>query len=205
MIRTWAQLLCLFCSSVALIGPPAAFAQRATISASQGQPAREDGGQAPDLSQAANTPALPAQTGPNAMTRAAVERGILQCASRVEQVTKFLGFGPKAGGLLLAPAAPVDERLFAMQMEVPAGASGNSFVDLNFAPGQANGCGATYQAVSYWSLSCDALASGQFAGLRRLGPIQREIAVLDGGPATKVFLMKAGDKGCISIKKEVVL
>jgi hypothetical protein len=31
------------------------------------------------------------------------------------------------------------------------------------------------------------------------------VAVLDGGQATKVFLMKAGENGCISIKKEVVL
>ena len=30
------------------------------------------------------------------------------------------------------------------------------------------------------------------------------LGLLDGGPATKVFLMPAGD-GCVSIKKEVVL
>ena len=147
----------------------------------------------------------PSAEGPNGMTRAAVQRGILQCAARVEQVSKFTGFGPQAGGVLLAPANPADQRLFAMQMEVPAGASSNSLVDMDFAPNQANGCGAAYQAVSYWAQSCDQVANKQFAQLKRLQPIKRDVAVLDGGPATKVFLMRAGDNGCVSIKKEIVL
>ena len=143
--------------------------------------------------------------GPNGMTRAAVQRGILQCAARVEQVSKFTGFGPQASGVLLAPANPADQRLFAMQMEVPAGAASNSLIDMDFAPNQANGCGAAYQAVSYWAQSCDQVANKQFAQLKRLQPLQRDVAVLDGGPATKVFLMRAGDNGCVSIKKEIVL
>ncbi len=143
--------------------------------------------------------------GANAVTRAAVQRGILQCASRVEQLTRFLGFGPQAGAVLMAPANPADRRLFSVQLEVPAGATGNTLIDMDFAPGQANGCGAAYQAISYWAQTCDAVASSQFAGLRKLPVMQKDISILDGGPATKVFLMKAGDSGCISIKKEVVL
>jgi hypothetical protein len=143
--------------------------------------------------------------GANPVTRAAVQRGILQCASRVEQLTRFLGFGPQAGAVLMAPAGPADRRLFSVLMELPAGASGNSLVDLDFAPGQANGCGASYQAISYWKQSCDSLVSAQFASLRKLQPVQKEITVLDVGPATKLFLMKAGEDGCISIKKEIVL
>jgi hypothetical protein len=142
---------------------------------------------------------------PNALTRAAVQRGILQCASRVEQVTRFLGFGAQSGALLMAPVAPADQRVFSIQMELPAGASGNTLIDMSFAPGQANGCGATYQAISYWTQNCDAVAKNQFGAMKRLRPLQNEVAVLDGGQATKVFLMKAGENGCISIKKEVVL
>ena len=159
----------------------------------------------------ANAPAQPSTAapansdGPNALTRAAVQRGILQCAARVEQVSKFTGFGAQAGGLLMAPANPSDQRLFALQMEVPAGAAVNSFVDMDFAPNQANGCGASYAAVSYWAQSCDQVASNQFAQLKRLPPLRRDVAVLDGGPATKVFLMRAGDSGCVSIKKEIVV
>ena len=151
------------------------------------------------------TQAPAAESGPNAMTRAAVQRGVLNCAARVQQLTQFLGFGPDAGGLIMAPASPVDQRLFSMQMEAPAGATGNSYVDMTFAPNQANGCGATYQSVSYLAQSCEALAGGPYGQLKKLPPMKQDVTVLDGGPASKVFLMKAGDNGCIVIKKEVVL
>ena len=48
------------------------------------------------------------------------------------------------------------------------------------------------------------VATQQFAGLKRAGQMKTNITLLDGGPATKVFLMPAGS-GCVSIKKEVVL
>ena len=147
----------------------------------------------------------PQSDGPNAMTTAAVQRGMLSCAARVQQVTQFVGFGPQAGALLMPPPAPADRQLFAMQIEASAGATGNSFVDTTFAPNQANGCGATYTAVSYWTQTCDVVGTQQFAALKRLQPLRRDVAVLDGGPTSKVFLMRAGDSGCISIKKEVVL
>lgn len=143
--------------------------------------------------------------GPNGMTRAAVQRGVLNCAARVQQVTQFLGFSPLAGGLLMAPASPVDQRLFSMQMEAPAGAVGNSYMDMTFAPNQANGCGATYESVSYMAQNCTAVASGPYAQLKKLQAIKQDVTVLDGGPTSKVFLMKAGDNGCIVIKKEIVL
>lgn len=146
-----------------------------------------------------------AEAGPNAMTRAVVQRGILSCAARVEQVSRFLGFGPQAGAHLMPPPAPADQRLFAVQMELPAGATGNSFVDMSFAPQQANGCGATYQTVTYWPQSCETVGSQQFATLKPSQPLQRDVTVLNVSPMTKVFLMRAGNAGCIAIKKEIVL
>lgn len=146
-----------------------------------------------------------ADAGPNAMTRAAVQRGVLSCAARVQQVTQFLGFGPLAGGMLMAPASPVDQRLFSMQMEVPAGATGNSYVDMTFAPNQNNGCGATYESVSYMAQSCDAVAKGPYAQFKKMPAIKQDVVLLDGGASSKVFLMKAGENGCIVIKKEIVL
>ena len=143
--------------------------------------------------------------GPNAMTRAVVQRGVLNCAARVQQVSQFLGFGPQAGGMIMATSGQVDQRLFSMQMELPAGASGNTYVDMTFAPNQANGCGATYQSVSFMAQSCETAASGPYAQFKRLQAIKQDVTVLDGGPSTKVFLMKAGDSGCIAIKKEIVV
>lgn len=156
---------------------------------------------APASAPAVNSP----EAGPNAMTRAVVQRGILSCAARVEQVSRFLGFGPQAGAHLMPPPAPADQRLFAVQMELPAGATGNSFVDMSFAPQQANGCGATYQTVTYWPQSCESVGNQQFATLKPSQPLQRDVTVLNISPMTKVFLMRAGNAGCIAIKKEIVL
>jgi hypothetical protein len=146
----------------------------------------------------------PPDSSPNAMTRAVVQRGMLSCAARVEQVTRFLGFGPQAGGYLIPPPAPTDQRLFSLQLEVSAGATANSFVDMSFAPQQANGCGATYQSVTYWPQSCETVGSQHFANFKPSKALVRDVAVLDVAPLTKVFLMKAGTSGCISIKKEIV-
>lgn len=146
-----------------------------------------------------------AESSPNALTQALVQRGVLSCAARVEQVSRFLGFGPQAGAYLMPPPAPADQRLFSLQMELPAGGTGHSFVDMSFAPQQANGCGATYQTVTYWSESCETVGSQQFATLKPSQALQRDVTVLNVGPMTKVFLMRAGTAGCISIKKEIVL
>jgi hypothetical protein len=148
--------------------------------------------------------AAASNNGVNAITQAAVQQGVLSCASRINQVSNFLGFGPQAGAVLMMPPAQPDQRLLALAMEVPTEAGG-AYVSATFAPNQANGCGATYDAVTYWQQACDAVAAKQFAGLKRSEQaLRKNITVLDGGPATKVFLMPAGS-GCVSIKKEVVL
>lgn len=138
----------------------------------------------------------------NAVTQTAVSTGALACAGRINQVSNFLGYTPQAGALLMTPLAQPDQRLIPLVMEVP-NESGTAYVSASFAPNQANGCGATYDALVYWPNKCDAVAAKHFAGLKKIGQLKKAIAVLDGGVATKVFLMPAGS-GCISIKKEVV-
>jgi len=145
----------------------------------------------------------PISGGANAITQAAVQQGALNCASRINQVSNFLGFGPQAGAVLMMPPSQPDQRLIPLAMEVPTDGS-SAYVSATFTPNQANGCGAAYDAVVYWPQKCEAVAAKQFAGLKRAGQMKTSITVLDGGPATKVFLMPAGS-GCVSIKKEVVL
>lgn len=149
-------------------------------------------------------PAPPAPSGPNSLTQATVQLGALSCASRVEQVTRYVGYANGMGASVMLPAQPADQRLFALQMEIPAGAASNSLVDINFAAQQANGCGATYEAVSYWTQSCDAVATARFSQFKRVKPLQKEVLLLDGGPASRVFLMQAGS-GCVSVTKEIIL
>ena len=142
-------------------------------------------------------------SGVNAITQAAVGQGALSCASRINQVSNFLGFGLQAGAVLMVPPSQPDQRLIPLAMEVPT-EGGSAYVSATFAPNQANGCGAAYDAVVYWPQKCDAVAVKHFAGLKMLNLLKANITVLDGGVATKVFLMPAGS-GCVSIKKEVVL
>lgn len=148
-------------------------------------------------------PADAGGSGVNAITQAAVQKGALICASRINQVSNFLGFGPQAGAMLMMPPSQPDQRLIPLAMEVLAEGS-SAYVSATFAPNQANGCGAAYDAVVYWPQKCEAVAAQQFAGLKRAGQMKTNITMFDGGPATKVFLMPAGS-GCVSIKKEVVL
>ena len=110
--------------------------------------------------------------------------------------------GQQAGGLLMLPSAPADQRLVPLAFELPT-PSGSAYVSASFAPNQANGCGATYDAVVYWPQRCDEVAQQRFGAFKRAGLFKKEIVVLDGGPAAKVFLMPAGS-GCVSIKKELV-
>jgi hypothetical protein len=170
--------------SATLMASLMAHAQDTTLSGANGQTAQSDGA--------------------NILTQAVVKAGVLSCAARVEQVTRFLGFGPNAGASAMVPAQPADQRVFALQMEVPAGAASNSLVDMTFAPQQANGCGASYEAISYWTQNCESLASGPFAQLKRMKAMQKDVLLLDGGPASRVFLIQAGT-GCVSVKKEIVL
>lgn len=141
--------------------------------------------------------------GANAITQAAVQKGVMNCVSRINQVSNFLGYSPQAGAVLMLPPSQVDQRLVPLAMEVPT-AGGSAYVSATFAPNQANGCGAAYDAVVFWPQNCDEVAGKQFAALKKVGLLRQNITVLDGGVATKVFLMSAGS-GCVSIKKEVVL
>ena len=137
------------------------------------------------------------------ITQAAVQKGALACASRIEQVTNFLGFSDQSGALLMMPPAQPDQRLVPLAMEMPAEGR-SAFVSVSFAPNQANGCGAVYDAVMYWPQKCDIIATSHFATFKKVGALRKDITVLDGGMATKVFLMPTVS-GCVSIKQEVVL
>lgn len=139
----------------------------------------------------------------NLLTQSALQLGVLNCIGRINQVGNFLGFGPQAGALFLSPGDRPDQRLLSFSMEIPSNGT-FAYAAATFAPSQANGCGAVYEALVYWPKSCEVLASQDFANLKRLGQLKDAIQVLDGGATTKVFLMPAGS-GCLSIKKEIVM
>ena len=140
----------------------------------------------------------------SAVTQAAVNAGVLSCAGRINQVTNFLSMGSQGtGATLYVPAVDPDRKMISVSLEILNANMPSAYAGASFAPNQANGCGAIYEAVAYWSMKCGEVAAKQFAGLKQSGVMRKEITMLDGGPELKVFLMPAGS-GCISIKKEVV-
>lgn len=151
---------------------------------------------------AADAPA--AQPGVNSITQAVVNAGALACASRVNQVTNFLSSGSPNGAFLFAPTAPADQRLTSVSMEIANKDAPVAYASASFAPNQANGCGAVYEAVVYWPQSCDVVAAKQFGNTKKGRVLLKSVQALELEGATRIFLMPAGS-GCVSIKKEVVL
>lgn len=133
------------------------------------------------------------------------KQGVSSCADRIGQVTDFLGYNQTTNTMLMVPPSDpdADRRVIPVVMAIPV-SDGDAYVSANFAPNQTNGCGATYDAIVYWSEACETVAATQFAMFKDKQAFSRTITVLDGGLSTKIFLMTAG-QGCVSVKKEVVL
>ena len=156
---------------------------------------------------AVEPPAAPAQAPApqvNAVAQAAINAGALSCAARINQVSQFIGGNSKVGAFFFAPPAQPDQRLLSYSFEIQPPKGQAIYASSSFAPNQANGCGATYEAITYWPDKCELVAKKQFSELKREGQLQKEITVLVVANSARIFLMPAGN-GCVSIKKEVVL
>ena len=152
----------------------------------------------------AEKPSTPEKTpAANSLTQALGHWGVKNCSERVNQLSGFIGYDKSSAAMALMPPSQVNDRMIPVAMEIPT-ENGAAYVSASFAPNQANNCGATYDAVVYWEQGCTDIAENQFKAYKNIGALGKALTVLDGGIATKVFLMPAGS-GCVSIKKEVVL
>jgi len=152
----------------------------------------------------AQTQSSPSATpAPNPYEQALIKAGAPSCAARANQVSQFIAGDSQAGAYFFAPSAPADKQLLSFSFELQPGNGQTVYASASFAPNQANGCGAEYEAVVYWPKVCEAVASEQYKDLKPLQPLRKDIRVLAGAAGARVFLMPAGT-GCIAIKKEVV-
>jgi hypothetical protein len=155
----------------------------------------------------ASTAGSPAPTvGPDAspITQAAAKAGVISCDGRINQVSNFLTSGAeKTGFFEFIPPTKPDQNIFSVSMELQGKDGAFAYASASFAPNQADGCGALYEQVAYWPMSCTEVAQKLFSGMAREGELLKNITVLVGPPTVRVFLMPAG-AGCTSIKKEVV-
>ena len=146
-----------------------------------------------------STSPQPTNLGP--VAQGAAQSGIRRCVPRIDQVVTFLSAGAQTGAMVFASPVDADNRLSSVGLEV-LGNNGLSYIDTGYAP-NINGCDAMYQTVTHWTDTCDEVARVAFPSFKKTGALRQYIAVLDGGPSAKVFLMPAGT-GCVSIKKEVL-
>ena len=150
---------------------------------------------------AKKTPAAPSI---NNITQAAVQSGVLACTSRIEQVSNFITKDGKSGVFLFTPPSEPDQRMFSASLEITHPNSTKAYASLSFAPNQANGCGALYETVTYSAATCKDVLAKDYSGLKPIGKLGEQTLILDIGSTSRIFLMPA-DKGCITIKKEVLL
>jgi hypothetical protein len=111
----------------------------------------------------------------------------------------------KSGVALMLPSAQQDQRLVPLALEMPTTQGSTAYISATFAPNQANGCGASYDAVVYWPKNCSDISQQSYAAFKLMGRLKQDILMLDGGANIKVFLLPAGAAGCISIRREIVI
>jgi hypothetical protein len=159
---------------------------------------------APTATPAAAQPATSASR-LHPITLAAAEQGVFSCSGRINQVVSALGVNDKSGVALMLPPVQQDQRLVPLALEMPTTLGNAAYISATFAPNQANGCGASYDAVVYWPQNCNDLSQQSYAAFKLMGRLKKDVLMLDGGANIKVFLLPAGAVGCISIRREIVL
>ncbi len=158
---------------------------------------------------ATSAPGLAQQTKPgqkaklNPITQAAAKKGVNKCLARMNQITNFVGANANVGAALFIDERNPDWKMASNSLSVHT-ARQLSYVDAQYSPGPGNNsCSAAYEAITYWKASCQTVANKVYGSFKQGKPLGKAIASLSGGKNVTVYLMPA-DKGCISIKKEVL-
>lgn len=136
------------------------------------------------------------------LSQMAQNAGLRTCKPLADQVHRYLIGDGKSAGLLFTAPENANARIFSSTIEVE-NRQGSTYTSVSYAPYGDAGCGVAYDAVTYWKESCAEVSSKALKELRPIGTLGSKMAMLDGGPAMRMFLMPAGS-GCVQIKKEVV-
>ncbi len=139
----------------------------------------------------------------NGVTQVAGDAGVSTCLGRIEQVSQFITAKSQSKFLMFLPTTDANRQMTSASFEVQLSNQQVGYATMTAAPALA-GCDALYETVIYWPDDCDAVAEKNFSQAKLLGVIQKEIKALEAGPTLRIFLMPAGEQGCVSIKKEVI-
>jgi len=130
--------------------------------------------------------------------------GVRNCAARIDQVANFLTKGTQSSALLFLPEREPDNTMVSVSAEVQAEGFPRAYASATFSPNTAIGCAAEYETVQYWNESCSSVVAKVFKGAPASGPLGTEIGILTIGPSARVFLLRATNTSCVTIKKEVL-
>ncbi len=120
------------------------------------------------------------------------------------QVTEFVASGSrKNSAFLFVPDEQPNRKVVSVSYEEDIPDLPPVYTTASFDSTGANACGALYEAVIYWPVNCDAVAAQRFAQRKSSGKLGDHFRILELPGAARVFLMPA-DKGCVSIKKEIL-
>jgi hypothetical protein len=137
-----------------------------------------------------------------ALAQTATDAGMRTCKPLLDQVNRFLISNSQSAGMAFVSPNHPNTRLFSSSIEIESPQS-VTYASANYAPNGDSNCGVVYDAVTYWAESCAVVSSRLIKDVKPMGTLGSKIAMLDGGPTMRIFLMPAGP-GCIQIKKEVM-
>ncbi len=135
----------------------------------------------------------------NAITQAAMQKGVNKCAGVINAVTNYLGFNNQSGAFVTPNINSPDAKTTSVVMEIPL-STNSAIVSATFSP-QPNGCQASYDAVIYWPEKCEIVMKTQFSSLKYVRKLKENVVQL-AGPNINFYIMNAG-LGCVSVKKEI--
>ena len=127
--------------------------------------------------------------------------GAFSCAERANQMANFLSATGKSQLVLQTPADKPNQRLLMASLITPTAESNFSIANISLAPNQANGCGGSYQSVSYLFKSCKTAIEAYPIKFQKIENTNVSIGLVSRG--LWLTAMPA-DKGCIIIKQELI-
>lgn len=139
----------------------------------------------------------------NPITQAAVNRGVLTAADRINDIANYFSVNSQTGAYLFIPKERPNEQMVSISFEIsPKNTTTTMYASASFAPYPNTGVNTVYEIVEYIDDSPSNVESKIFKNIKRVGTIRKGIAVFSNGKTT-FFLMPAG-KGSIVIRKEVI-
>lgn len=141
----------------------------------------------------------------NPITGAVQKQGVVNCLGLINQITDIYITGNQKSGVALA-VSPQDPNSHLVSISLESQSpTALSYTNADFSPSP-TGCGAVFESVIYWKMSCSDVASKVFGTLINKGVILTSISALQipEGPQLRVYLMPAEKNRCISMRKEII-